>query len=541
MHSVKVIKLMQFKFRIVLLLFILSLVGCSFMPDELKTVEQLIETNPDSALHILQSLSPEKYKSGENRALYGLLKIEALDKKKLPLYPDSLLDFSIAYFQEHKNPLRLASCYLYKGRIYKYDFQYENAMSLYLKALDVLDGIDDFLLLGRIKTDIADIFLYQSEFTKAQQKYLEAFDCYKKAKSYYFANYSLIYVGITLTHAKSFKKANYYFQKVYTTSSDSLIKGFALQNAGINYYNSKQLDSALYYLKKSVPYPYIKTNKAIRYYYIADVYFDLNKFDSAYFYAKNSFNYQPDKITQRECYRILVNVYNEKGDIPNLKKSMIGYQNCIDSIRKIDAQTKGSYIETMSNTKKEVVKTKNKLWYLLLCIFFIIGAFVIIYIKKHKKNKLDKQQDEAIRLQQREDLIKDMILKRRESLQRRINKKIVEQEQEWKKSGSAERKLIIQKMYNELLNINNTVAFYKEMDTVLNNLVSKLHTQYPDLSEIEIQWCCLNMLEISNQDILMLLDYNLDGMKKMRQRFAKKVNITYVSKINEFLYSLIIE
>jgi hypothetical protein len=110
----------------------LSFAACSLLPNELKHAESLIESAPDSALHILQHLSPDKYTTDESRALYGLLMIEALDKKSLPLEPDSILDFSINYYKQSKNNNRLAACYFYKGRACKYGFKYENAISYYL-------------------------------------------------------------------------------------------------------------------------------------------------------------------------------------------------------------------------------------------------------------------------------------------------------------------------------------------------------------------------------------------------------------------------
>ncbi len=69
-------------YYIVILLLIFGPGACSLVPNELKTAEQLIETAPDSALHILQHLSPSKYKSDKNRALYVLLMIETQGKKK---------------------------------------------------------------------------------------------------------------------------------------------------------------------------------------------------------------------------------------------------------------------------------------------------------------------------------------------------------------------------------------------------------------------------------------------------------------------------
>ena len=132
------------RLQIVPVLFLsLFLFGCSFMPDELKRAESLIESSPDSALYILQHISPDKFRSDESRALYGLLMVEALDRKPSDVSCDSLLAYSLQYYTNHHQAERLAACYLYKGRLYKRKFQYENATNNYLKALDYLEGSKD--------------------------------------------------------------------------------------------------------------------------------------------------------------------------------------------------------------------------------------------------------------------------------------------------------------------------------------------------------------------------------------------------------------
>ena len=228
--------------------------SCSNPPEELQKVETLIESKPDSALHILRNISTEKYKSDKNKALYGLLLIEALDRLKLPMLPDSLLDFSFNYYQKHPDHVRLANCYLYKGRKYKYNLQYDKASNLYVQALELIDNKKEFMLSARINFDMAEISRYQKEYAAAREKYSEAYQSYLKAKSVYFANTTLISIGITYNHEKKYQEAQNYFYRVYFHTKDSLTKGLAIQNLGINYYALKQYDSALNYLRKSLSF-----------------------------------------------------------------------------------------------------------------------------------------------------------------------------------------------------------------------------------------------------------------------------------------------
>jgi tetratricopeptide (TPR) repeat protein len=516
--------------------------SCSNPPEELQKVESLIESKPDSALHILRNISTEKYKSDENKALYGLLMIEALDRLKLPMLPESLLDFSFNYYQKHPDPVRLANCYLYKGRRFKYSLQYDKATNSYVQGLDLIENKNEYMLSARLNFDMADICRYQKEFAKARQKYIKAYNFYLKANSVYFATTTLLSFGITYSDEKQYKEAQKCFYRVYFHTKDSLIKGLAIQNLGINYYALKQYDSALNYLRKSLSFPYIQTNMAIRYYYLADLYFDLNQFDSAALYANKSFNYNPDIITSRECYRILVNTANVKGDIRGLKKSMVNYQNCIDSLRKIDAQPKGSYIENLHHTKAESYQNKLKLWFAicLLCMAVLLGYWLIIKIKRHSKIAI--KQTEEKHIIHKAEIRKEPVLKKRKALKDKIEKIKTEKIQEKRPISIAERELQVRNIYEHLLHLNDTEFFFHEMNTLFNDLITKLKSRYPGLNDKELLWCCLYLLEVPTHDMLILLEYKTDNsLKRMKNRLSEKVCIENAGLLGDLLFKIISE
>ena len=541
-HFSETIALMKFASRLIVF-FILNIgfVACSLMPDELKTAEQLIETAPDSALNILQHMPPGSYTSDKSRALYGLLMSEALERKKLPGKPDSLLDFSIAYYLEHPDNNRLAACYLYKGRIYNSVFQYEDAMNCYLKALDAIAENDDYVLLGRINFDLADIYSMQNDYALARRKYRITYDNFSKTNFQSQAFYALFNIGRTYFLEKDYRKAQTYYRKIYTSAKDSVQQGVLIQEMGLTFYKSGQLDSALVYYKKAIKYPYIGNHKAIRCNLLAQLYFDLEKMDSSFYYASAAFKYAPPIRTQRECYRIMTNCDFARGRTDDVTLYMNRYVALGDSIRKIDSQIKGSYIESMHEAKLEIVKTKSKLGYLIA--LFLLGIaityYVIYRIRHQTKTVIRKSAEEHV--EQKTRIHKEVVLKQRDALLRKIEVKKNALSAQWKKASVDERRTMYIEMYEELLHFNNTGFFYKEMDAVLNNLVTKLQTKYPGLNVKEIQWCCLHLLNIPVNDIMLLLDYNIEGLKKMRQRLAKKVDIHYVSHIDDFLNSILIE
>jgi len=525
----------------VILLFISAMSACSLVPNELTTAEQLMETAPDSALHILQHLAPANYKSDKNRALYGLLMIQALDRKHLPLKPDSLLDFTIDYYQNNKDADILATSYLFKGRAFKYASQYEKAMTFYLKALDEANESDNDLLLGRINLDMGDINNIQGDYKVAREKYQSAYNCFKKAKFQPQAFYSLLNIARTYHDAKDYKTAQNYFKKIIPQAHDSLQQGALLQEIGLNFYDSKQIDSALIYFRRIISFPYQGNNRALRFYYISDLFLDLGQYDSAYVFALKSFENKPEIRTQRDCYRILTNSEFKRGHLREMSMYMNKYVNLSDSIRKIDAQIKGSYMETTHVAKKEAAKNKYIAWYLGALTLLILLSAYFLYRFITRRNNKEKQDTKQLHLQQKANMHKGVLVNHREVLLNKIKERKEMLASERKKASPAGKIEIDRKVYEELLHINDTEFFYDEMNSVLNNLVSKLNKLYPNLTPREVKWCCLSLLQIPSNDMYLVLDTNVDSLKKMKQRLAPKFKLTLVSELEAFLFNLISE
>jgi hypothetical protein len=526
----------------IFLLLCIGLVGCSLVPNELKIAEKLIETAPDSALHILQHLSPDKYKSDDSRALYGLLMIEVLDKKMQPLKPDTLLDFSIAYYEQQMNKERLGTCYFYRARQFKNSFLYEKAIVSYLKVIDLLEpNKKNLYLLGKTNSDLGQIYFTQGDFTLARQKYTVSYSNFIRGKFMSDAMYSLIDIGRTYNEPNTFKIAGKYFKAVIGRTKDSLIVASSYQEIGLNFIRLKQYDSAVFYIKKIADYPYIKNNKAIRYYLVANAYFELKKIDSAFIFASNSFKYQPDIRTQRECYRILTNSEYLRGNMKEMSTYMNKYVHLGDSLRKIDAQTKGSYIESMHDTRLEVVKTKQWVWYLVVIISIVIGLSIFLYYRLRKRKDKELTETKEKHKEQKETLHKDVMLKHRKALLLKIETTKMQQSEKRKKLTSAEKDALDKKLYNDLLHFNDTEFFFRQMDAILNNLVTKLKERYTGVSNREISWCCFVILNIPLSDTLLMLDYKINTLNKMKQRLATKFNLDNAFELVPFLNDILSE
>ena len=520
-NKIKFFHIYEFILYSIIVLFICSLfASCSNVPNELRIVEQLIENSPDSALHLLQRVSPTHYKLPSQRALYGLLIFQTLDKKDKPLQPDSLIDFSISYYLAENDELNLAKSYLLKARMCKKRQRFEDAVTLYLKSLDLLNSTDNYVLLGKIYSDLGDICMLQMDYKEALKRFQQSIIYFDKAGSTVEKGYRIISAGKTYRFRKAFKNAEQYYKKALSLTSDSLILGYAFQEIGINYYWAKQYDSAQFYLQKCLKFPYNGNNYAIRCFYLADLLFEKQQYDSAFFYANLALKYPSTFFNQRDCYRILGNTEYHRGDFEKMGFYISKYQDCSDSVRKIEIQSKASLLENLHNNNQETSTTKrNMIWTVSMSVLVLLFLVVIVYLLFHR-NKLKKSQL---------DVYKQELNQKQEFVNQSLYKKIAEsresQAEARRYASPAERARLDKELYEKCLHLSNWDAFSCEMNHAFNQSVDVLQSDYSGITQKEITWCCLHLLDIPNADRILLLNATTDSLYKLKQRLAQKMNL----------------
>ena len=525
----------------IVIFFALGFNSCSNQPEALIKAEQLMETAPDSALHILQNIPLDVLQNPSHKALYGLLMFQALDKNYMTLQPDTLINNSIHYFEQHADKRQLASAYFFKARMYKYATRFEAAIPLYMQALDNLDREKDALIVAKINNDLGEISMKQLDYPLARTKFKQAIINFNKSGNRMYAFYATLDVGRTFYRTKDYKTAGFYYRKALPLATDSLRKGAVFLEMGLNFYAARQLDSALFYLRKSIPYPFQGNNLAIRFTTVGDVFLKLNRNDSACYYAQKGLKCSDDIYVQRDCYRILVDAEDAKGDLKKEKQFLPKFLYCADSIHKIKAQTKISVLELLHQTVRETEKEKEKhryfLWigFAVLCVATGLIFRLLVQIFSERKSSDQKTEQHKIVIH------KDLLHKQNKRLLAKIADAKSEQSALRKKATYLEQNKMDEEIYNDLLHINDTELFYREMNVTFNNLVTKLKERYKVNSSKEIMWCCLYLLDIPSHDILMILGYKVESFNKMKQRLAKKLMLNNATELNGFLHALIIE
>ena len=522
---------MHCKLRFFIPFLFLVLVGCSLMPNEIKTAERIMETNPDSALSILERIRTSNIMmSSSDRALYGLLYFQALDKNSKPLQPDSLITYSLNYYQNSSDKKHLAYCFFYKGRIYKNAQRYDDATELYLKALDLSQNKKDNFLLGKIYADMGDICSFQKSYKDALTKYKLSVDYFRRADKPIEASYRILEIGRTYRLANDYSAAHKYYLQALNQTNNSIFTGVALQEIGINYYWAKQYDSAQYYLRKSLHFPVKGTNYAIRCFTLADLFFDVEKYDSAYNYASIALKHPADFFTQRECYRILANTEYLKGNFKQMAVFMTRFQACSDSVRKVESQTKITVLEDLHQTSETAHKTKTYLTVLgwLLPFIIAISLYVLYRLRKRNKGKEKELEEAEIQIIEKQSLLVD-------SLIQKIEETRTLQAAAYKKASIAQREQMDKEIYNVCLHVNDWDTFKRLMNKTFNNIISTLEKEFPEITHKELTWCCLFLLDIRTQDMALILDTQPASLYKMKSRLTQKLSLKSTKDLDQLL------
>ena len=177
---------------ILLLLGFLLLMACNdpkHVTDTLHRAEALMNEHPDSALTLLQSVSPDEMGQNRTRALYALLYTQAQDKNYIDESNDSLISVAVDYYRNTDDVRHQFLSYYYKGRVHFNTKDYLNATSCYMEAEQLADAVGDDYLTGLLYAELGRIYRLYYDYPKSLEAYQKAAECYERAGKIRHRNY----------------------------------------------------------------------------------------------------------------------------------------------------------------------------------------------------------------------------------------------------------------------------------------------------------------------------------------------------------------
>ena len=189
---------------LILLFLLLAMIACNdpkSVTDALHRAEALMNEYPDSALAVLNTLSPDAMGKNRTRAHYALLYTQVQDKNYIDETNDSLISVAVDYYRYTDDTRHKFLSYYYKGRVLANAGNYLDATSCYMEAEQLVDVVADDYLVGLLYAELGRIYRLYYDYPKSLEAHQKAAECYERAgkirhRNYMWLNQSSIYLNI---------------------------------------------------------------------------------------------------------------------------------------------------------------------------------------------------------------------------------------------------------------------------------------------------------------------------------------------------------
>ena len=581
----------RFYYIITWVLLLVSISACqrhTDYPTAMQQAETLMDTHPDSALCLLQSMADTlAMLPNEAQMYYHLLTIQAKDKQYITHTSDSLINRIVSFYEDLGDKDRLMLAYYYQGSTYRDMNDAPRALKAFQQAVDL--NVPNLDLLAKTYNQMGTLFMYQGLHDEAIRVNRKAMELYisqgKRNKiSYFLRDIARMY---DIKEEKD--SASYYYKEACQTA---LADGDSVRYYGIwgelggFYYKTGNIDEAKQILKQAELSTYIR-NKSHIYSTLGNLYNELQIWDSVYFYKTkvleigsidkvyNSY-IELAKLESRKRKHQETNYYLSKAI--ELSDSIL-YLTQTEAIAKINSLYNYQHTEE-ENTQLELKQEKQKYWNLVfcassVCILILTGTF-ILYQKRKKENLLSRIEEkriqdrqkynsslEAIRDNQQKISELEELLKNKETENNQLQQKLVKiqteklkAQNEAIKQWNEEQKLRLaafkeSEIYQELLQAskdetfnltpmkhpNKWMVIQENIDSIYPDFTERLCKLCPSLSEKDLQVCYLTKIGMSPSDISRVLQQTRQAITNTRKRIMQKMGSLTVgmSNFNDFI------
>ena len=194
---------------LILLFLLLAMIACNdpkSVTDALHRAEALMNEHPDSALSILNAISPDEMGQNSTRAHYALLYTQAQDKNYIDEVNDSLISVAVDYYRNTDDTRHKFLSYYYKGRILANAENYLDATTCYIEAEQLADAVGDDYLVGLLYAEMGRIYRLYYDYPKSLEAHQKAAECYERAGKIRHRNYMWLNQSSILRNMNNYKE-----------------------------------------------------------------------------------------------------------------------------------------------------------------------------------------------------------------------------------------------------------------------------------------------------------------------------------------------
>lgn len=506
----------------------------------LLCADSLMETYPDSALSILESITYPQKMPRADRALYALLLTQARHKNYIALEDDSLIKTAVDYYGDKKKSLRAAKAHYYWGAIYSEKGYASFAVEEYLTAIRLMPVRNEFLAM--IYDNLAECYEEDRLYNVAIENYRAAYQILKGKDEQTYPMRGIARVFLLQNEKDS---ALYYYQQALDCAladQDSSLIGALYHDLAMVYSEKKDYIQADKFVSKAI---LLQGQDAINTCLSkAQIMLNLNKLDSAsYFVSKNMD--ELDIYGKAVCYDGMYQIAKRKGEWKTATENMDAYKILYDSMQIMTDNEELNRLmdkHQLEEHKRLLSEHTRTLIFSLITAFsslMIICVFCFMWNDRKRKKHYIALQHELTQKRVDTMLLKEEELS--ESNKEHIDKKRSElTEQQIQLCISV---LKTTDCYDQLEALERATpkqllvmrSLRKEIRSDISNafvdVMMNLKERYPALTGDDVFFCVLSLLCCSKTVVMELMDATSDALKTRKNRIKNKMDAQIFERV----------
>lgn len=506
----------------------------------LLCADSLMETYPDSALSILESITYPQKMPRADRALYALLLTQARHKNYIALEDDSLIKTAVDYYGDKKKSLRAAKAHYYWGAIYSEKGYASFAVEEYLTAIRLMPVRNEFLAM--IYDNLAECYEEDRLYNVAIENYRAAYQILKGKDEQTYPMRGIARVFLLQNEKDS---ALYYYQQALDCAladQDSSLIGALYHDLAMVYSEKKDYIQADKFVSKAI---LLQGQDAINTCLSkAQIMLNLNKLDSAsYFFSKNMD--ELDIYGKAVCYDGMYQIAKRKGEWKTATENMDAYKILYDSMQIMTDNEELNRLmdkHQLEEHKRLLSEHTRTLIFSLITAFsslMIICVFCFMWNDRKRKKHYIALQHELTQKRVDTMLLKEEELS--ESNKEHIDKKrseLTEQQiqlcisvlkttdcydqLEALERATPKQLLVMRSLRKEI----RSDIFNAFVDVMMN-----LKERYPALTGDDVFFCVLSLLCCSKTVVMELMDATSDALKTRKNRIKNKMDAQIFERV----------
>lgn len=508
----------------------------------LLSIEELNDYVPEKVLTLLDSINPEEYKDNESKALYALIKSQALDKTLVDVTNDSLISIAKNYYEDSSDKYHLMKSEYYHGLVNINAGNYDNAIKSLLKAYDLGEETKDYYWQGMAASKIADIFIKNYDGYESLAFSKIALTCLEKTGKKRYIDYALLDLATAYNNVDFSDSCIMTVNKIHRDNDNWLNYeiNLLLGNAYIREDNFKQ---AINVLKDNV-IPSGKNTENMA--YLALAYLrkgEINKGkqlidsigeDENLLSHYVRYELSEELNNENEAYSLLKNLFDKSDD---------DFKKHLDSKLSVALL---NYHETEQELAKLIkAKTKLQVIFIITVIILIFCIIILIILNKFQKQK--------IKIRDLNAAAKDLNNKihstdqNNSKLAKSVQSLLASQfvglnemcqalyETENEEKG---KKQIAKMMINFINSLSGNNELIQELERLVNyhydNIYDSFKSDFNDLKEIDYRLFLYSILGFENTTIALIFNTEIRSIYSRRDRL--KIRIISSSSANKNKY-----